>query len=204
MKFIAGQWVRLPRVMGHAEGIIKGDKKLWLQDDEDDFAWFVLIPQLERHVLCPESWLTSIEPPRDYPDAPKWNPTSEGHPTAERQEAEVNMVLAYIRKIEFGSTEQNCWCPWTPLKVAGKMGRLRTGEHPQCPVHTKEGYLFGFIDHVRRTFRDDVAADAYKKVLIEGTEILGMLPTVDPVTNPNYGVPDYEGPDKRANVRFIE
>lgn len=196
MTFIEGEWVRLPREMGHAEGIVKGDRKLWLQDDEDDFAWYVFIPQLYRHVLCPESWLILIEVPKDYPDAPKWNPTSEGHPMVERQKEEVDLVLAYIRKIEFGMTEQNCWCPWTPMEVEGKKGRLRSGEHPQCPVHTKEGFIFGFIDHVRRTFK--------------GTQT-GEFLGIDANPDAGYGVPEYGGPEKpietietkQAGARFL-
>lgn len=189
MTFIEGEWVRLPRELGHAEGIVSEDRKLWFSDgDNHEFAWKIYIPAKSAHLVCPESWLTLIEPPKDYPDAPKWNPTSEGHPMVSRQEAEVNMVLAYVRKIEFGATDQNCWCPWTPLEVGGKQGRLRSGEHPQCPVHTKEGFLFGFIDHVRRTFSQDTTALGAQPDWLHANPDASAVETLE---------------TKRADVRFL-
>jgi len=155
MKFEQGEWVRLPREMGHAEGTIVGPvttNGVPVQLGSEQ-AWSVWIPQKDNAVVCAESWLILIEPPKDYPDAPKWNPSTEGHEMVSRHKEEVDLVLAYIRKIEFGLTEHVCWCPWKPMEVEGRKGKLRTGEHPQCPVHTKEGFVFGFIDHVRRTFK---------------------------------------------------
>lgn len=195
-EFTPGEWVRLPREFGHAEGQIVSPAG-FPYTIFGKSAEGVYFPQKGSGILCDASWLTPIEPPRDYPDAPKWNPTSEGHPMVERNKAEVDMVLAYVRKIEFGVTEQNCWCPWKPFEVDGRQGRLRAGEHPQCPVHTKEGFLFGFIDHVRRTFADEATAQAYFKVLIDGEgtgQIKGFLgnPGItvpQELLQPPYGIP---------------
>lgn len=157
-----GGWVRLPREMGYAEGqkIEPVGVPLTIFGEPTTGVYF---PQKGEAILCPVSWLTPIDEPSNYPDDPKWNPVPEGHPMVDRNRAEVGLVTAYVRSIERGNTEDSCWCPWTPLEVQGKMGRLRAGEHPQCPVHTKEGFLFGFIDYVRERF----TAEAVQK-LIEG------------------------------------
>jgi hypothetical protein len=199
---VAGDWVRLPRELGHAEGqvIETVGVPMTMFGKTSTPVW---LPQKGEALVCPTDWLTLIEAPKDFPDAPKWNPTSEGHPMVERQEAEVALVLAYVRKIEFGVTDQICWCPWTPMEVEGRKGRLRSGEHPQCPVHTKEGYLFGFIDHVRRTFASDTVADAYMKVLIEGEgtgQIKGFL---NSEPNPDAGFVPETMETKQAGARFL-
>lgn len=148
----AKQWVRLPKEMGYAEGQIVATIGMprTIFGEPTSVVYF---PHKGNGVVCPTSWLTPIEEPSGYPDAPKWNPDSSGHAEVTRNATEVDLVVSFIKLIEFGNSEQNCWCPWTPMEVAGRMGRLRAGEHPQCPSHTKEGYLFGFIDHVRRVFQ---------------------------------------------------
>lgn len=150
--FEQDQWVRMPKELGYGEGKIQN--MIPTGDDDNDPIWVIAIPTRTEYVYVRGSWLTAIDEPTGYPEAPRWNPTCEGHAEVTRNQAEVALVVAFIKQIEFGNTEQNCWCPWTPMQVENRMGRLRTGEHPQCPVHTKEGYLFGFIDHVRRAFAD--------------------------------------------------
>ena len=219
-KFLHGQWVRLPKEFGYAEGQTVSTPGFLPHIFGDEPATGVYFPQNKSGIICLESWLTPIEEPSNYPEAPKWNPDSNGHPMVNRHTTEAELVTSYTRSIERGLTEIVCWCPWTALQVEGKMGRLRTGEHPQCPVHTKEGFLFGFIDYVREHFAKDAAAEAYVKVLIEGEgtgQVKGFLspdaervcPACnkphdppyrfacnDPNPDAGYGIPEYEGPEK--------
>lgn len=189
-----GGWVRLPKEFAYAEGQVMETVGLPMQIFGEPSA-AVYFPERGEALVCPKKWLLPIEEPSNYPDDPKWNPTSEGHPMFDRNAAEAELVTSYTRSIERGVTEIVCWCPWTPLEVEGKMGRLRAGEHPQCPVHTKEGFLFGFIDYVRERF----TAEAVQK-LIEGKgegTIKGFL-------NPN---PDEKPVEtmvtKEAGARFL-
>lgn len=188
-----GEWVRLPRNFGYAEGQVVATHGMprTIFGEPTSVVYF---PDLGTGMVCPSKWLTVIgSAPAGYPDAPKWNPTSEGHPEVTRNQAEVDLVIAFIKMIEFGATDQTCWCPWTPMQVEGRMGRLRTGEHPQCPLHTKEGYLFGFIDHVRRVFRTKP---------IEGMAFMAEEPGKQLNANPDESnVETLE--TKQANVRFL-
>lgn len=206
-KFPHGQWVRMPKEFGYAEGQTVSTPG-FPQTIFGEPATGVFFPQNGSGMLCLESWLIPIEEPSNYPDDPKWNPTSEGHPMIERIREQADLVTAYTRSIERGLTEVTCWCPWTPMEVEGKMGRLRSGEHPQCPVHTKEGFLFGFIDFVRDRFARD---ERNVNKIIAAFEVpateeeIADDPTDFDVKNPN---PD-EKPvietmeTKRAGARFL-
>lgn len=149
-----GGWVRMPKEFGYAEGQIVETVGHPMHIFGEPTA-AVYFPQRGEALVCPKKWLLPIEEPSNYPDAPIWNPSAEGHPMVERVREQADLVTAYARSIERGLTEVTCWCPWTPMEVEGRMGRLRSGEHPQCPVHTKEGFLFGFIDFVRDRFARD-------------------------------------------------
>lgn len=188
-----GEWVRLPRNFGYAEGQVIATHGMprTIFGEPTSVVYF---PDLGTGMVCPSKWLTPIEAPAGYPDAPKWNPTSEGHPEVERNKAEVDLVIAFIKMIEFGATDETCWCPWKPMQVDGRKGRLRTGEHPQCPLHTKEGYLFGFIDHVRRAF---AAGKSRPELMVWDNETGQRL-------NPNPDESTVETLEtNKANVRFL-
>lgn len=62
----------------------------------------------------------------------------------------------YVAKIEVQVTDELCLCQWRvhpddiELKEAQKKFRkVRMDEHPRCPVHTKIGFLLGFLKFVR-------------------------------------------------------
>jgi len=181
--FEQGQWVRLPRTLGYAEGYIR------LVSLAANMCK-VVIPGAGE-LTCDTDKLTPIEGPSVPDDAPQKNPDASEHPTIERRPAEVDLVVTYIRNIETGIDV--CWCPWTPMMVSGRMGRLRTGEHPQCPAHTKEGYLFSFIDHVRQAFSG--------KKLIEGK---GTGALKDWLEQKGALIEEYTTEEGKASVRWVE
>lgn len=181
-----GQWVRLPKAFGYAEGYVR------LTNDVADMCKVVVAGGGE--VTCEQKHVTPIPGPTIPADAPQKNIDASGHPMVDRNEAEVSLVVNYIRAVEFGESDKICWCPWTPMNVQGRMGRLRTGEHPQCPVHTKEGYLFGFIDHVRHTFDPEgINVTALGRSALESLEASGAVIT-EVTTQDN----------KTASIRWIE
>lgn len=59
-------------------------------------------------------------------------------------------VSDYVTKLEVDETPVWCKCPWMvhpddkgkPFKEARKR---RTDNDPECPVHTREGLILGFI-----------------------------------------------------------
>lgn len=69
-----------------------------------------------------------------------------------------SLVMQWIDRIETAETKTVCLCPWEihPDDVHLKTGRRmrRTDNHPRCPVHTKEGYLLGFLEWVNKRYGD--------------------------------------------------
>lgn len=159
MKEIKGSmWVRLPKEVGYAEGITR-----WMDSSQRNWAVHVpgpAHPNLDDGmeddgylIYCPPEWLTPIDEPSIREDAPSKNIDSSGHPVMEIDEVDMSLIISFIRSVERGETDKICWCPWTPLKLGEKEGRLRSGEHPQCPAHTKEGFLIGFLNHLWQRVR---------------------------------------------------
>lgn len=55
---------------------------------------------------------------------------------------ERELIIAYIATLETGSTRDHCKCIWTEVEP-GKW--LKGDQHEDCPVHTREGFLLGFL-----------------------------------------------------------
>lgn len=57
----------------------------------------------------------------------------------------------YIKLLETQKTDDMCKCDWLihpddTDKPKGKRRKIRQGEHPHCPIHTKSGFLLGFLE----------------------------------------------------------
>lgn len=60
----------------------------------------------------------------------------------------------YVDKLETELSEDTCLCDWIyrepkPEKgqeeILGPRMRVRSHQHPECPVHTKRGFIIGFF-----------------------------------------------------------
>lgn len=70
------------------------------------------------------------------------------------EDALLKDIARYVDSVEISATTtDNCWCEWIvhPRDVNLPKGqrRIRPGnQHPLCPRHTKEGFLFGFMRYL--------------------------------------------------------
>lgn len=60
----------------------------------------------------------------------------------------------YVRAIEIGISDELCKCDWIIHpddldKPKGKRRKRRSTPHFDCPVHTREGFLFGFLEWMK-------------------------------------------------------
>lgn len=64
----------------------------------------------------------------------------------------------YVDELETKPSDTTCLCEWLyrdpkPEKgqeeILGPRMRVRSHEHPECPVHTKRGFLIGFYQWLR-------------------------------------------------------
>lgn len=68
------------------------------------------------------------------------------------QQAQLVLIQGYLEWMEQAGTLEVCACEWIIHpddleKASGKRRMMRTTEdHPLCPVHTKAGFLFYFIN----------------------------------------------------------
>lgn len=66
----------------------------------------------------------------------------------------VDDLTAYVKSLETEETTKHCKCEWIVhpddiRKPEGQARRIRKGEATlDCPVHTKEGFLLGFLNHM--------------------------------------------------------
>lgn len=63
----------------------------------------------------------------------------------------VALVHRYVQAMETEKTKKWCKCEWIihpdDVEKAEGQRRVRPGEsHPECPVHTREGFLLHFFD----------------------------------------------------------
>jgi hypothetical protein len=63
------------------------------------------------------------------------------------------LVERYVRAMETQRTDDWCRCEWTihpddTELPKGKRRKIRSDTHPECPVHTKEGFLRYFFEWV--------------------------------------------------------
>jgi len=60
------------------------------------------------------------------------------------------LIIDYVVHLEVDPTATWCLCPWQihpadSEKPEGQRRKRRTDNHPECPVHTREGLIMGFI-----------------------------------------------------------
>lgn len=67
----------------------------------------------------------------------------------------VDAIREYVTKLETRVTTEHCICRWEIHPddkgelPEGKKRRMRLADtHPWCPAHSKEGFLFGFLDYM--------------------------------------------------------
>ena len=64
-------------------------------------------------------------------------------------------IADYVRALEVERTDEWCTCEWIvhpdDMNKARGLRRKRRGETSlDCPIHTKEGFLIGFIKYVNK------------------------------------------------------
>lgn len=62
-----------------------------------------------------------------------------------RQEM-VELTQNYINHLEKATTEEVCRCLWVTVEVEGKTMRRREADHPFCSIHSRQGFLLGFLE----------------------------------------------------------
>lgn len=60
------------------------------------------------------------------------------------------LIDEYVNIMELSSTNDCCWCAWIihpddAEKPVGARRKRRADEHPNCPLHTRTGYLNNFF-----------------------------------------------------------
>ena len=56
------------------------------------------------------------------------------------------LIAEYVKTIEIGKTDEVCLCEWHNIPLPnGQVGKTLKTVNLECPVHTKEGLLLGFI-----------------------------------------------------------
>lgn len=58
------------------------------------------------------------------------------------------LVKAYVLRVETDPTEKRCLCPWQEVDTPKGKRKVKLNDHPDCSVHTKEGFIKGFFDWV--------------------------------------------------------
>lgn len=62
-------------------------------------------------------------------------------------EEERAIIIEYVKALETGPTIDHCLCKFREVTPAGSMQKQYVMEetHEDCPVHTREGFLLGFL-----------------------------------------------------------
>lgn len=58
------------------------------------------------------------------------------------------LILFYVQSLESGQTRDHCLCQWkemTGLPDSERQRWARGDAHEDCPIHTKEGFIVGFL-----------------------------------------------------------
>jgi hypothetical protein len=58
------------------------------------------------------------------------------------------LVKAYVMRVETDPTEERCKCPWQEVDTPKGKRKVKLADHPDCSVHTKEGFINGFFAFV--------------------------------------------------------
>lgn len=66
------------------------------------------------------------------------------------------LIVEYVKRVETDPTEERCKCLWDTVDTPRGRVRVKRSDHPDCSVHTKEGFIKGFFDWA---FEDNRATD---------------------------------------------
>jgi hypothetical protein len=81
---------------------------------------------------------------------------------------ERELILGYIAMLETGTTRDHCLCQWSEVFK----GKFRRGDaHEDCPIHTKEGFLLGFLKFTTMLYNESNMC--VHGVTFDGTHVCG-------------------------------
>lgn len=79
------------------------------------------------------------------------------------------LILGYIAMLESGTTRTHCLCQWSEVFK----GKFKRGDaHEDCPVHTKEGFLLGFLKFTAMLYNESNVCS--HNVTFDGEHVCGQ------------------------------
>lgn len=61
------------------------------------------------------------------------------------------LIQEYVKRVETDPTEERCKCEWQEVDTPKGKRKVKLNDHPDCSVHSKEGFIKGFFDWLFET-----------------------------------------------------